>query len=342
MNVRKAASTVPSTLSRQLKAGFLKTPPPSFYPLLAHPPPPSLVRSFPQRDEHDLPASARRTAAPSDAPARSLYQQAKDKLDAGIRLTAAEDAALLDPSPSASPSRANGQTRRKPPRASNTRRPKPLPIVFAEDKIRKRFFVDHPFEAYRPVSLVEGEKIKEVEGPQGAEWTELSQRSVVPSAEDCIAYIHNLTVAHSVPITQAYPHGVAQFRTLRAEHELATLSARNQATAFGAHFFGEIDRALAMEEKVLDQWENAREVQAQLQAGTTGPAGAPAGVGAPVVKTVEGAWAPVEARPAHLWGGEEESLFSGGVEYLQAFAKSPEAPSAAVAVGEGKLVGVEA
>ncbi|GAA5827176.1 hypothetical protein JCM11251_001154 [Rhodosporidiobolus azoricus] len=342
MNVRKAASSVPSTISRQLKAGFLKNPPPSFYPLLAHPPPPSLVRSFPARDEQDVPRSARRsTFSPSTSKQpRSLYQQAKDKLDAGIRLTAAEDAALLDPSPAPSPAHGR-QTRRKPPRAANTRRPKPLPIVFAEDAIRKRFFADHPFEAYRPVSLVEGEKVRESDGPQGKEWTELSQRSVVPTAEDCISYIHNLTTSHSLPLTQAYPHGIAQFRTLRAEHETATLAARQQASSFGAIFFGEIEKTVAVEEKILDQWVGAREVQARFAAGTGAAAGA-AAAGPVAVQGVEGVWAPAEARPAHVLGGEEESLFSGGVEYLQAFAKSSSAPSAAIAVGDGKLVGVEA
>ncbi|GAA6038659.1 hypothetical protein JCM8097_009470 [Rhodosporidiobolus ruineniae] len=345
MSTRRAATTVGATLSRHLQGGLVKTPPPSFYPLLAHPPAPSLVRAFPERDPADLPAVARR-AAPSSSRSHpapvSLHQQAKDKLDQGHRLTAQEDAALLDPSgrSSATPS-SRRDTRRKPPRPANTKRPKPWQIVFPEDKIRLRFFQDHPFEAYRPTTLVEGEKVQEQPGPKGKDWTQLSQRSTVPSAEDCIAYILNLVQAHSLPLAQAYPHGLAQFRTLRSEHELASRSALLQAQSHGGLFFGEIDRVLAVEEKVLDEWTHAREIQNSFASARGGQAAAAVASQA-VVSGEQGKWAPVETRPAHVLGTEDESLFSGGVEYLQAFAKQGELQSGAIREGDGKLVGVEA
>ncbi|GAA5982256.1 hypothetical protein JCM11641_006241 [Rhodosporidiobolus odoratus] len=342
MNARKSATQIPATLGRQLKSGaFLKSPPPAFYPLLAHPPAPSLVRSFPAREDGDLPTRARRTPSRASQPdSGSLYQQAKDKLDAGIRLTAQEDAALLDPSGASSQAPANSRdTRRKPPRAANTRNPRPWSIVFPEDDIRRRFFADHPFEAYRPVSLVDGEKVTEVEGPQGQEWTELSQRTTVPTAEDYIAFILNLVQSHSLPLSKAYPHGISQFRTLRSEHESASRSALLQAQSHGGIFFGELDRTLAIEERVLDEWVDAREIQNSFAS-----AGGPGAVGQPAmgVKAESGMWAPLESRPAHLLGREDESVFSGGVEYLQAFARKGEAISGAVSQGEGKLVGVAA
>ena len=44
MNSRKSAKAIPSTLNRFLKSrALLKSPPPAFYPLAAHPPPPALV-----------------------------------------------------------------------------------------------------------------------------------------------------------------------------------------------------------------------------------------------------------------------------------------------------------
>lgn len=142
MNSRKAARAVPATMGRFLKSGaMLKQPPPSFYPLLAHPPPPSLVRAFPPRPSADLP------------PARQ-------------------------------PPSATTQTRRRPPRPAGTKNPRPREIVFPEDEVRRLFFLDHPFEAYRAVTLVEGEKVRHDRGPTGAEWTELSQRSIVPTAEE--------------------------------------------------------------------------------------------------------------------------------------------------------------
>lgn len=59
-------------------------------------------------------------------------------------------------------------------------------LRFQEDEIRRRFFMDFPFEALRPVSLIEGQTIDEgrpglVEGEQ---WTELRQRGEVPTVEE--------------------------------------------------------------------------------------------------------------------------------------------------------------
>lgn len=175
MNSRKAARAVPATVSRLLKSNaFLKKPPPAFYPTLSYPPPPSLVRSLPSRDPQDLP----RTASPAPTP----YQVAKRKLDAGITLSPDESQVLASPA-SASSTRL---TRRKPPRAANTQHNRPLPIVFPEDEIRQQFFRDHPFEAYRPISLTENESVAEPKGPQGLEWTALVDRSKIPTAEECV------------------------------------------------------------------------------------------------------------------------------------------------------------
>ncbi|GAA5958566.1 hypothetical protein JCM21900_003981 [Sporobolomyces salmonicolor] len=334
MNSRKAAKTIPATLTRFLKSNaLLKSPPPAYYPLAAHPPPPSLVRSFPTRPDHDLPRRARSEEN------QDVYQVAKHKREQGIRLTAREDAALLNPvSSSAAGASA---TRRKPPRKANTKHSRPWEIVFPEDRIRRQFFRDHPFEAYRPVSLVEGEKVAAVEGPQGADWTELRQRSLVPTAEDCISFISNLVDAHHLPLSSAYPLGIAQFRTLRSEHETATLSARLEAQSFGAIFFGEIERGVLVEEKVLDQWVRAREIQdAFAISGGQGAVRQPAATAQAL-----GMWAPEESSPAHLGGNgvvEADTKFTGGIEYIEAFARTREATQGAVRQEDGKLVGVEA
>ena len=171
MNSRKAARSVPATVSRLLKSNaFLKKPPPAFYPTLSYPPPPSLVRSLPSRSPDDLPRTA----------GLSAYQAAKRRLDAGERLTKVEERTLAVPQPELR------VTRRKPPRAANSRNNRPLPIVFPEDEVRKAFFRDHPFEAYRPVYLAEGESVAEELQPNGKAWTALVQRSRIPTAEECI------------------------------------------------------------------------------------------------------------------------------------------------------------
>lgn len=75
-------------------------------------------------------------------------------------------------------------TRRRPPIQANARNSRPMKVVFPEDEIRRQFFRDHPFEAYRPRSLAEGESIALEKEPSGLAWTELRQRSIVPTAEE--------------------------------------------------------------------------------------------------------------------------------------------------------------
>lgn len=59
------------------------------------------------------------------------------------------------------------------------------PIVYEQrDQIRKRFLEDFPFEAMRPVSLVEGREVSEGSKTSGAAWTELKQRGDNPTVEE--------------------------------------------------------------------------------------------------------------------------------------------------------------
>lgn len=60
----------------------------------------------------------------------------------------------------------------------------PLPIVYLEDKVRRQFFRDHPFEAFRPVTIVEGGGIEDDHPVRGENWTRLAQRGLNPSPEE--------------------------------------------------------------------------------------------------------------------------------------------------------------
>jgi small subunit ribosomal protein S23 len=59
-------------------------------------------------------------------------------------------------------------------------------LKFQEDEIRRRFFMDFPFEALRPVSMVEGNTIGEGRSGlvDGAEWELLEQRGDTPTVEE--------------------------------------------------------------------------------------------------------------------------------------------------------------
>ena len=61
---------------------------------------------------------------------------------------------------------------------------KPLEIAYLEDGLRKQFFRDHPFEAFRPTTLVEGGEIEGEHPVGGKTWTRLRQRTRNPKPEE--------------------------------------------------------------------------------------------------------------------------------------------------------------
>lgn len=63
------------------------------------------------------------------------------------------------------------------------KKPRVEPIVYEEDRVRRRFFADFPFEALRPTSLVEGRELGEEDEVKGREWTRLDQRGHYPTVE---------------------------------------------------------------------------------------------------------------------------------------------------------------
>ncbi|KAF8642011.1 hypothetical protein AX16_009732 [Volvariella volvacea WC 439] len=140
--------------------------------------------------------------------------------------------------------------------------PKPLPIYYVEDDIRRQFFRDHPFEAFRPTTLVEGQTIaSHPRTVTGTAWTRLSQRGRNPTPEDAIKFAVNLYEHHSTPLTQAYAKAVAQFRALRSEHHIATTFAVLEAETLGAVFsHTEIAHAFEKEKRLLSTWERREEM----------------------------------------------------------------------------------
>jgi small subunit ribosomal protein S23 len=84
-----------------------------------------------------------------------------------------------------------------PPSKSSTtvrptkRTPCALPIHYIEDDIRRQFFRDHPFEAFRPTTLVEGGGIADPHPIKGLAWTRLRQRGRNPTPEEYVC-LHSL------------------------------------------------------------------------------------------------------------------------------------------------------
>ncbi|KAI0080348.1 hypothetical protein K474DRAFT_1682731 [Panus rudis PR-1116 ss-1] len=141
--------------------------------------------------------------------------------------------------------------------------PEIQPVEYLEDKLRRQFFQDHPFEAFRPASLLEGGRVRDEHPIRGKQWTRLRQRGRNPTPEDAIRYAINLHEYHDLPLTNAYAAAVAQFRSLRAEHRIASSVALLEAEAYGWEFgSSQVEISFEKEEKALDTWQKKAEFDA--------------------------------------------------------------------------------
>ncbi len=168
---------------------------------------------------------------------------------------------------------------------------RPLAIHYLEDDVRTQFFKDHPFEAFRPRSLVEDAEVEGENPVRGENWTRLRQRGRNPTPEEYVSYVRvlhkyvssdhelllhvtsairfavNLHEYHNVPITHAYLVAVAQFRALRSEHEVASRVALLEADYYGLQFGpSHTQRTFDEEQKVLQSW--SKDKQADAMANT--------------------------------------------------------------------------
>lgn len=84
------------------------------------------------------------------------------------------------------------------PSKMRTQEPRPLPISYLEDDIRRQFFRDHPFEAFRPITLVEGAAIEAEHPIIGEAWTRLRQRGRNPAPEEYARFSSCLFVTYAL------------------------------------------------------------------------------------------------------------------------------------------------
>ncbi|KIR42775.1 hypothetical protein I307_01125 [Cryptococcus deuterogattii 99/473] len=148
--MRKIPSQVPSAVSRLLQGQVISTPPTWFNPVLSHPPPqlpPYQVKSRPRASDSGIKSGDFIDTVP--IPAGELER--RDKL-----------------------------------RGYKQRKGRPLEIAYEEDRVRRQFFKDFPFEALRPVSMVEGREIDVRGKVLGEEWVRLEQRGSYPTVEEAL------------------------------------------------------------------------------------------------------------------------------------------------------------
>ncbi|WVW84703.1 hypothetical protein I302_106737 [Kwoniella bestiolae CBS 10118] len=214
--MRRIPSQVPQAVSRLLQGNVLSQPPTWYIPVLSNPPPQLPPRQVVQRNRPSSASPAHRsTGDMSYIPAGELER--RDRL-----------------------------------RKYKSRKQKPERIVYLEDKIRRQFFKDFPFEALRPVSLVEGREIDESKKVEGGEWVKLEQRGEYPTVEDTISFVLNVQQTRQIPISEAYAIATREFINLRARHEQATIAAEIEARHYGAEFKPDaFERQFTLEQKSL-------------------------------------------------------------------------------------------
>ncbi|KAL1918397.1 mitochondrial 37S ribosomal protein mS23 [Calcarisporiella thermophila] len=135
-----------------------------------------------------------------------------------------------------------------------TRKPRPQPIIYPEDRLRHRFFRDHPFELHRPRVLIEGE------GTNRNDWSSLLAPGMHPSeitGECVIQYQLHLMRHKGLTEQQAYAQACSEFYAIRAMEETEQKVAEEQARAFGAVFTERptVKKGLLLEEKILKEAE---------------------------------------------------------------------------------------
>ncbi len=256
--VRRIASQVHKQASRLLRQKFIQKEPAWFQAVLDNPPLPLPPKAPPPRTSYDL------------QPPRSSSSSHTQSLKHTI--------------------------------AQN---PRPLPVHYIEDELRRQFFQDHPFEAFRATTLLEAAVIQSEHPIRGVNWTRLRQRGRNPTPDEyvclltvvrpltqltsrallsAIRYAVNLHEYHGMALTSAYSAAVAQFRSLRSEHHIASSIALLEAESYGIEFGPtQVEITYSKEEKALDSWQKKSEFDAGALAASKrwkaiverdGPAGA--------------------------------------------------------------------
>ncbi|PVU87314.1 hypothetical protein BB559_006106 [Furculomyces boomerangus] len=101
----------------------------------------------------------------------------------------------------------------------------PKKIVYPEDKLRRRFYKDHPFETANPISLIQGECKED-------RWDSISGSSVGMNGESVIRkqlYLMN----KGVPEEEAYQQVIKEYYRVKADQELERKIAAQEAEQHG-------------------------------------------------------------------------------------------------------------
>ncbi|KAG1056321.1 hypothetical protein G6F46_002960 [Rhizopus delemar] len=128
--------------------------------------------------------------------------------------------------------------------------PRPRAIVYPEDKLRKQFYKDHPFELARPKVLVENEL-----GVNRTDFSKLMLDGMHPSqidGEAVIKYQLYLMVNEKMPERKAYAKATSEFYEIRARQEEEERKAKEKMNNVLNHVSRKwTQRGIYLEERAL-------------------------------------------------------------------------------------------
>ncbi|KAJ1821053.1 mitochondrial ribosomal small subunit component [Coemansia sp. S610] len=109
-----------------------------------------------------------------------------------------------------------------------TQSTKPPRIEFPEDRLRRTFYRNHPFEKERPRIVMEPT------GQTEQDWSQLTQGHGQVTGENVIRHQYYLMQHKGLSEREAYAQATGEFYKVRAREEMEAKSARQEALAYGA------------------------------------------------------------------------------------------------------------
>ncbi|CDO94562.1 unnamed protein product [Kluyveromyces dobzhanskii CBS 2104] len=139
----------------------------------------------------------------------------------------------------------------------------PSKLVYIEDKLRKLFFQQHPWELSRPKILVENTL-----ETQEYDWSHIQQLGKPLDGESVVQRtLHLLKSGDKKELIDAYDQARFEFYRLRIEQEVQDQIAQEEAEMFGSVFnISSVEYGIAKEQKVIDTWKRKAIQQAELMA----------------------------------------------------------------------------
>ncbi|KAG9240965.1 mitochondrial ribosomal protein S25 [Calycina marina] len=151
-------------------------------------------------------------------------------------------------------------------RKSKKRKPSrmfhPQPIEYEEDKLRRDFFRDHPWELARPRIVLENDG----RDGQKVDWSRgIQQPGRQLSGESVVQRQLWLMNEQGMPNSQAYDMARKEFYHLRHQEDVERRVAREEAEWVGADFAkGALEVSMELEDKSYESWKSWAEKEVEV------------------------------------------------------------------------------